>query len=222
MPKARLHHLALAGVTATVAVASLFAGLIAQPASAAPVRAMTAAQLQAQADNATEPLQRRIDAQLQLAPHGRQISANEVAWNGGKVIMSFPLDGQRVAPNSSPAALKLMAAATPQSAARKPVKIRPQDIEGCPTVTFGADWFCLYADINWGGRRLQWSTSCIDYLSNYGFENEASSWVNGGALYINVNDPSQRIWLENPHTKSSWVGSANNDRATWFTTSHSC
>jgi hypothetical protein len=182
-----------------------------------PARAMTTQQLQAESNNAHVPLQRRIDDQLKLAPGGRQISTNEIAWNGGKVIMSFPLDGQRVAPASSVTATKLMSAAT-----ATPKKVTPSSIHGCPTVTFGADWFCLYADINWGGRRLQWSTSCTDQLSNYGFDDQTSSWVNGGALYIYVNDPSRQLWTENPHTTSSYVGDANNDRATWFTDTHSC
>jgi hypothetical protein len=185
-----------------------------QPAAS---RVMTTQQLQAESSNSQVPLQRRIDDQLKLAPAGRQISANEIAWNGGKVIMSFPLDGQRQAPDSSVTATRLMTAVT-----ASPKKMTPSSIHGCPTVTFGADWFCLYADINWGGRRLQWSTSCTDQLSNYGFDNQTSSWVNGGALYIYVDDPSRIIWTENPHTTSSYVGDANNDRATWFTDTHSC
>jgi hypothetical protein len=204
---------------ATLLVSFLEAFAVSPSASAAP---QAAVQLQAEAANVQVPLQSRIDDQLKLAPSGRQISANEIAWNGGKVIMSFPLDGQQRAPKSSPAAVWLMTAAFPRGASARPGSVTPSDINGCPTVVFGADWFCLYADINWGGRRLQWSTSCTDQLSNYGFNNQTSSWVNGGALYVWVDDPSRNLWTETPHTKSSNVGATNNDRATWFTTSHSC
>jgi len=220
MPRRRTHCLTVALAVTTLLVSLFQAFAVSPSATAAP---LTAEQLQAEAANVQVPLQRRIADQLKLAPAGRQISANEIAWNGGKVIMSFPLDGQQRAPRSSAAAVRLMAAAaSADGASARAGAVTPSDIEGCPTVVFGADWFCLYADINWGGRRLQWSTSCTDQLSNYGFNNQTSSWVNGGALYVYVDDPSRNLWTETPHTKSSNVGATNNDRATWFTTSHSC
>ncbi|WP_131787497.1 peptidase inhibitor family I36 protein [Protofrankia symbiont of Coriaria ruscifolia] len=136
-----------------------------------------------------------------------QISPNEIAWDGGKVVMVFPWDGEKAAPTSSTAALG--------------GPISTSDIYGCPTQYFGADYYCFYEHIDWGGRRLQFK----DYpqninFSNYGFDNETSSWVNGGAGTINVYDQpyvgTPFLWTEVPHFLSSWVGDANNDRAESF------
>jgi len=214
-----------------LAVAALLASLfqafaVSAPATAAP---LTAQQLQAEAGNVQVPLQRRIADQLKLAPTGLQISANEIAWDGGKVIMSFPLDGQRKAPKSSAAAAQLMTAASPHAASGQPGAVTPSDIEGCPTVVFGNDWYCFYADINWGGRRLQWSDPYSlqqwVHFSDYGFINQTSSWVNGGGLHIVALQQNGcglgcqlGLWLEEPHSTSSYVGATYNDTADGFYT----
>ena len=39
-------------------------------------------------------------------------------------------------------------------------------------------WLCLYEDINGGGRRLQFRDEYWNYLSDYAFAGEASSWRN--------------------------------------------
>jgi hypothetical protein len=227
MPSRHTRRLAVGLAVATLVVSLVQAFAVSPSASAAP---LTAEQLQAEAANVHVPLQHRIAAQLQLAPGGQQISANEIAWNGGQVIMSFPLDGQRQAPKSSPAAVQLMAAASPQGAASKPGGgVTPMDIEGCPTVIFGNDWYCFYADINWGGRRLQWSDpyplSQWVHFSDYGFVNQTSSWVNGGGMNIVALQQNGcglgcelSLWLEAPHSKSSYVGNQYNDTADGFYT----
>ena len=115
MPRYRSRRLAVVLAVAAL-LASLFqAFAVSAPATAAP---LTAQQLQAEAGNVQVPLQRRIADQLKLAPTGLQISANEIAWDGGKVIMSFPLDGQRKAPKSSAAAAWLPRAKTQPMVAR--------------------------------------------------------------------------------------------------------
>jgi hypothetical protein len=46
------------------------------------------------------------------------------------------------------------------------------------------DYYCFYGDINFGGRRLQWSDAYKwpnwVRFSDYGFTHQTSSWVNGG------------------------------------------
>lgn len=39
-------------------------------------------------------------------------------------------------------------------------------------------WLCLYADINGGGRRLQFHDEYWNYLSAYSFDRQTSSWRN--------------------------------------------
>lgn len=57
-----------------------------------------------------------------------------------------------------------------------------------PAVTDGFDtclsgYVCLFADINWGGDIVQFTTCCAwNNLSDYGFNNTASSWRNRKAV----------------------------------------
>jgi hypothetical protein len=39
-------------------------------------------------------------------------------------------------------------------------------------------WLCLYADPNGGGRKLQFKDELWQYLSNWGFDRQTSSWRN--------------------------------------------
>jgi len=163
-----------------------------------------------QAANNLLPVQHRIDAQLQLTPGGRQVSRTEIAWHGGQVLMFFPLAGHRTAAPDS------LASSSPGAS------VQPLDIHGCPSYVFGNDWYCFYQDKNWGGRRLQWSDAYHNpvYFSDYGFEKQTSSWVNGGGKTIFVDNSSGgQLWQEAAHTVSSYVGDARNDKAWSFTTS---
>ena len=148
--------------------------------------------------------------QLNAAPGGTQIGPNEVAYDGGKVIVTLPsTDGAKgpsaVARNQSTAA-------------------RAGDVEGCPAGNPDNRWYCLYEHKDFKGRRVQWNyRHCSDdpiYLVNYGFKNVASSWVNTSAMVVAARaytgdgaGGSVQIWTEKPNTRSSYVGNANNDRA---------
>jgi hypothetical protein len=223
-----------AAVVATVSI--IGTGLGTANAAAQPAKD----QLDKIASDAARPVQERIDAQLKLAPGGTQISANEIAWDGGKMVMSFPAQGQVAAPVSSSSAIKLQAknkttaakalaaqgsgsSAKPVAAASDVVTTQSMNTHGCPTVVFGNDWYCFYDGTNWGGRRLQWSDrycsvsggNSVDF-SGYGFRSKTSSWVNGGGFRIAVYGNPQFLWDETDHTTSSWVGAANNDRAFGF------
>ncbi|MFE3118764.1 peptidase inhibitor family I36 protein [Streptomyces niveus] len=167
---------------------------------------------QANAAEVPDELQQEINDVLAKTEGGVQISQNEIAWNGGEVIMSFPLPGETHAPISSPAAKRLEAKMaslplnttepagpeplnTTESAAPEPVE--PEEYEtpagttaadSCPTVVTGNDWYCFYQYKDYGGRRLQWSASYNSgvYFSNYDFVNRTSSWSNKGGKTIYV------------------------------------
>ena len=60
------------------------------------------------------------------------------------------------------------------------------DVHGCPSGLL-KKWYCFYTNANYGGRRLQFSSTCSDFASNWGFDNQTSSWVNTNtALHLNV------------------------------------
>lgn len=44
--------------------------------------------------------------------------------------------------------------------------------------TCASGWLCLYEDVNGGGRRLQFRDEYWNYLSDYAFDRETSSWRN--------------------------------------------
>lgn len=101
------------------------------------------------ASSSNAPLADRTAAQMRLAPGGVKISENEIAWEDGRVIMSFPFPGQRQAPPSSPAALRVMQAGSPRAQIGTTEPTGPESIEGCPTQIIGPDYYCFYEHINW-------------------------------------------------------------------------
>jgi hypothetical protein len=166
-------------------------------------------------------LQQQVDEQVHRYG-GTQVSANEVSYRGGTVILALPLPGQRTAPVSSHAALAASGGGvTPD--------VGIYYIHGC--TAGGADnrWYCFYQDAYWGGRRLQWNLPHCnvqrnDYIdfSVYGFESKISSWVNTGALNIWAFDHFwNQLWYEAPanppsdyhDNESSYVGNPANDTA---------
>jgi hypothetical protein len=152
--------------------------------------AVTVASPAAASPQADAALQASIDAQLRLAPGGTQISRNQVAWNGDSVIMTFPEP-----------------ASTPSKVALAP---------RCP----GGGWACFFEDRDWGGRMLQFrSCGYIQWFSDYGFENQTSSWHNRQAFRsVNVFDVAEgELWfMEQGNVSSSYVGDRRNDKADYF------
>ncbi|MEV8065496.1 peptidase inhibitor family I36 protein [Streptomyces sp. NPDC085995] len=145
-------------------------------------------QAQAYADDQTSALQQQINEVLASTQGGVQISPNEIAWENGNVIMSFPEPGETEAPASSPVAANLEARVSAPAGASSAEIAEAADAivadsgasdvadEGsddapsgvvsaaasdssCPTVTFGNDWYCFYQYTNYGGRRLQFSAA---------------------------------------------------------------
>jgi hypothetical protein len=81
------------------AVASGLAGMLASGTAVAVVPGLLGSK--------SASLQERIDEQLRVAPGGVQISPYEVAYDGGAVIVSFPVDDPAgIAPPSTEAAFK--------------------------------------------------------------------------------------------------------------------
>lgn len=144
-----------------------------------------------------DSVQEQVAAQLRSHPGGAQISANEVSYNNGSVVLAIPSAGQRKAPAYSRAS----AAAS---------------VEGCPS-----GWFCFYQFKNYNGRRLQFRDCGTQRFSRWGFANKTSSWVNTTGKTVVVYDwppkkPLMFLWTERPRTKAASVG-MNDNKADIFT-----
>lgn len=177
---------------------------------------------------ATGPLQARIDQVMHAHPGGRQISTNSIAWDNGRVVLTLPSPGSSRAPADTAAILG--AAPGTRSGSATP-DLADTDWHGCPYANWfgGNHYYCFYSDINFGGSRVQflYCGNVEDNLTNYGFNDVTSSWVNTKGLslspgytinvYRDVNAAGGSLWQEPPATASSWVGSANNDQASSWT-----
>ncbi|MFJ8437321.1 peptidase inhibitor family I36 protein [Kitasatospora sp. NPDC094019] len=167
-------------------------------------------------------LQEQIDRQLATTRGGVQISANEVSYNGDPIVV-FPLPGHTTAPAASKAALKQqgVTAAQIQALSESPAAATGgPDWHGCPAGKADNRWYCFYEDKDWRGRRLQWNNehcSTPVHFSGYGFEGQTSSWVNTGALQVNVyTSGGTGLWRELPGTMVSYVGDAMDNKAGYF------
>jgi hypothetical protein len=150
---------------------------------------------------------RNVSEQLARYPGGTQVSANEVSYKGGTVIVSFPSATQASTwPSVSPWA---------------------PNQHGCPAGDADNRWYCFYEHKDFGGRMVKWNLAHCgnDWIAfnDVGFNNQTSSWVNTGALSIAAWDgkphQSTGLWNERPYTEVSYVGNTNNDRASAFVTS---
>jgi len=218
---------------AIVAVLMLITGIsTAGYAAAAPTGSSSWVQRDSRAEvrqlsaSAAADLQGQIDATLHSTKGGVQVSANEIAYEGGNVVLALPLPGQRTAPASSKAALALTEPAASAAAAGSAGSVVPFDVAGCPAGATDNRWYCFYQDSNFGGRRLQWNYAHCDvhhgdYIDfvNYSFAAETSSWVNTGTLTVYTFDEGwYPLWTESPaqqpgYNASSYVGNSYNDRA---------
>jgi transcriptional regulator with XRE-family HTH domain len=81
-------------------------------------------------------------------------------------------------------------------------------------------WYCFYATPGFGGRRLDFhDCGGRQSLENYGFGQQASSWVNTGPHTVFVYDGAgSLLWKEEPRSASAEVGAAHDDRASFFET----
>jgi hypothetical protein len=136
-----------------VAAASLIVGIMATPAGAATASATT--------------LQQDIDQQLASFPGGMQVSANEVAYDGGSAVVVFPDSTGNV----------------PTDPTTRPEMSPDAHFEwhGCPYGNITA-WYCFYQNAKFGGRMLEFKdcsgSGVKESLAKYGFANQTSGWVN--------------------------------------------
>ncbi len=147
---------------------------------------------------AVRVLNSEIKIQLKKYPGGVQISQSRVAYKHGAVIVNFP--------NPRTGRVDL-----------------PDASNNCP-YSITDKWFCFYQNANFGGRMVQFQDCGVQDLTNYGFGDETSSWVNNfnnGAAIVNVytekgHSSSNLLWQESPVSTSTYVGNADNDRAGYF------
>jgi Peptidase inhibitor family I36 len=170
----------------------------------------------------TGPLAAEMKELLKLQPGGVQVSDNALVWDSGNTVVVFPSPGEGVAPkglgaNVRPDVLRSIGAQWMIS----PDGI--EDVHGCPSGVLTKDYYCFYTDRDFGGRRLQFSETCSDFAADWGFNNQTSSWVNTGTnKEIEGWDSQNRyhLWDEPQHSVSSFVGSSNNDRMSWWSCTH--
>lgn len=147
-----------------------------------------------------------MDAQLAASRGGRQSAANEITFGGG-VVMVLPLPGEERAPVWSRA---------------RGTRSATADWKGCPDDT-SPSYYCFYADINWGGRRLQFSALYEEkpvMFSDYGFQDQTSSWVNTGKFAIIVDGYGgggqwSLLWREPPASLSASVQYGDTAQRFW-------
>lgn len=178
--------------------------------------------------------QSRIEAYMKEVPGGEQVSDNAVSFKDGTVIVVFPDPGEARAPdglgrnvreNAPP--LGAVITAAHRAPAQPITALDTGYIEGCPYSTESSqDWYCFYEHDFWGGRRLQFKDTCYDSMSNWGFNNQTTSWVNTNpykTIYAwNYSDYTGALWTEpGGVSKSSNVGTSDNDKLTTWTASGS-
>ena len=78
-------------------------------------------------------------------------------------------------------------------------------------------WFCLFEHRDWRGRMLKFRDPYYwQYLSNWGFANQASSWHNrlvGRDVLVVDLRTGVLLWCADSGSKSSFVGWSRNDKA---------
>jgi hypothetical protein len=204
-------------------IAAMFFGVgaaTAQTPGAGATGADTRAAIARMTPGQSQELRHEVQTQLAKKPGGVQLSANEIEWGNGKVVLSFPIPGTKDVPADSSALIAFRAKMNGKTLSADSVTPMDTTVHGCPKGTV-VRWYCFYQDKNWGGRRLQWSDPHCDSddfldFNNYGFEDETSSWVNTGWLTVYVYDYAvDNIWTEASNSSSSYVGSFYNDTA-WY------
>src|SRR5262245_23740710 len=87
-------------------------------------------------------------------------------------------------------------------------------IHGCPSGSF-----CFYQNASFKGRMLRFQSCGRQNLTDFGFNDKTSSWVNNTSssvdVFRDVNAGGGILWHEAAHALSAHVGSAN-DKASSF------
>ncbi|MCX5604092.1 peptidase inhibitor family I36 protein [Streptomyces phaeochromogenes] len=173
-----------------------------------------------------EALQAEIDATIAETNNGAaQISANEISWNGGEVIMTLPLPGEAAAPAPTEAALALDGVS---AAEVEDVQAEAASWNGCPAGANDNRWYCFYQYAGFEGRRVQWNhahcASGINF-SDYGFNNKTTGVINTtkNIDYWGMNLTLYHDWFTGnalrvpPYTKISQLDSFHDNKFSSFT-----
>lgn len=167
----------------------------------------------ASAPTSMAAVQAEVNHQLGRTKGGSQVASNVVSYDNGKVRVVFPLPGSdnlaRDAVGPSPVTGGNQTGVAPDALFYD---------HGCPYGYF-TKWSCFYQDANFGGTKLEFKDCDYEqYLSNYGFGDKTSSWVNtkNYATVVVRDQWGNYLWTEGSAQHTGYVGSANNDRAWEF------
>ncbi|MCP2338885.1 hypothetical protein [Actinomadura rupiterrae] len=139
----------------------------------------------------------QIARQLRSFPGGTRVSGNQIAYDGGSVVLEFPAAGQKSLATGSTS-------------------------HGCPlpTATHYAGWACFYDGSNFSGTILKldlavWANAGRVEFSKWGFAYKTSSWeFTDDTGQANVYGGSNFLWSTSGPTNSAYVGAANDNKAT--------
>jgi hypothetical protein len=167
------------------------------------------------------PLAEEMAELLERQPGGVQVSDNAMAWDGGETLVVWPLPGETRAPAGLGENLIEDVVEDlglhPQA---RGADFAPAGVyTSCPS-----GYYCFYTSSNYNGTRYQFSSTCSSYASNWGFNNQTSSWVNRAGsnkiIYAYASAGGSLLWYEPHPSQSSYVGSSNNNRMSYWTCSH--
>lgn len=162
------------------------------------------------------PLAAEMAELLELQPGGVQVSDNAMAWDDGATVVVWPDPGTDQAPAGLGSNVRAEAA---QAMGLTEADSTDFSVMGswssCPY-----DWYCFYTDSNWDGIRYQFSSTCSGYASDWGFNNQTTSWANRGGsgktIYALDYDGGSLLWSELSGTSDSYVGSNDNNRMSYW------
>lgn len=179
------------------------------------------------------PLAGEMSRMLEVRPGGVQLSDNAMAWDDGDVVMVWPSPGESSAPaglgpNVRDDVVGAMGldAATVGDGAMGLDAAAAGDGASAGEMSAAGSWstcppgyYCFYTGTNYDGERLQFSDRCSGGAGAWGFSNVTSSWVNrdyGKVVYAYDYKGGSHLWTMNPGAMDSYVGSADNNRMSYF------
>jgi hypothetical protein len=167
------------------------------------------------------PLQAQIDKHMAEYPGGVQVSDNSISYGEGNAVLTFPRPGEKAAPAGLGTGVR--------TADADRLEINEPDaknLSGCPS-SWRTKWYCFYEHRDFNGRRWQFKDLNNDWATNWGFNDQTSSWVNTTSkrFYTYADGFASNgsywtfLWGMYPgDSKSSYVGDAFNDRMSYWTT----
>ncbi|WP_158564265.1 peptidase inhibitor family I36 protein [Jiangella anatolica] len=166
----------------------------------------------------TGPLAAEMADALEQQPGGVQLSDNAMAWDDGEVIVVWPSPGEDASPVGLGDGVRADAveALGVTELADLGGTVQPRG----STSTCPSGYYCFYTSTNFDGARYQFTSTCSAFPSSYGFDNDATSWVNKHAsrnyhAYDTLG--GTRLWTMTPGTSDNYVGSSADNRMSYWT-----